>query len=461
MAARSRTKSPPGPRAFGRKVPLPGFLAGHFTLLGMKVPTAAIVILVALTLIGATVVGIIFTRAPQFIFSPIEHRYDVSDPAFLRSMGILLGPPLAPGNRIDTLLNGDEIFPAMLAAIRSAKKSVDFETYIYWSGDIGKKFADALAERAQAGVHVHVLVDWAGSKKMERDYFNELGRAGAVVMRYHQPAWFRFRHVNERTHRKILVVDGTVGFTGGVGIADEWTGHAQDPAHWRDTHYRIEGPAVSQLQATFLDNWIQAAGEVLHGDDYFPAVPATGPFPAQMVKSSINGGAESIELMYLLSIAAAARSIDLEMAYFIPDQLAIDQLVAAARRGVRIRILVPGEHTDSHFVRAASRAHWARLLNAGVEIYEYGPTMYHCKVMVVDGLWTSVGSTNFDTRSFRLNEEANLNVYDEHFAARQRSDFERDLANAHRVTLAEYEGRPWYVKAWDTVVAFFEPTVAG
>src|SRR6185503_7703283 len=177
MVARSQRKNSPGPRAFGRRVPLPGFLAGHFTLLGMKVPTAAIVVIIAVTL-----VAILFTRAPRYIFNPIEHRYDVSDPEFLRSMGILLGPPLAPGNRIDTLLNGDEIFPAMLAAIRSAKKSVDFETYIYWSGDIGKEFADALAERARAGVHVHVLVDWAGSKKMERAYFNELGRAGAVVM---------------------------------------------------------------------------------------------------------------------------------------------------------------------------------------------------------------------------------------------------------------------------------------
>jgi len=447
--------------AFGRRVPLPAFLQGDATLVGIKVPMAGIVVVVALTLVAITVWGIVFTRAPRLITAHIEHRYDVADPAFLRSMGVLLGPPLAPGNRIDTLLNGDEIFPAMLAAIRSAKKSVTFETYIYWSGEVGKQFADALAERARHGVRVHVLLDWVGSHKMDEEYRNEMGGAGAVIMRYHQPKWFRFRHVNERTHRKLLVVDGTVGFTGGVGIADEWRGHAQGPNHWRDTHFRIEGPVVSQLQAAFADNWTQATGEVLHGDEYFPPLSPMGSSPAQVFKSSIDGGAESMQLMYMLSIAAAKSTIDLAMAYFIPDDLALEHLVAALKRGVRVRILVPGGNTDSPLVRRASRAHWQRLLQAGAEIYEYQPTMYHCKVMVVDGLWASVGSTNFDTRSFRLNAEANLNVYDPQFARRQITDFERDLARARRITLADYEARPWYEAAWESVVAFFEPTLGG
>jgi cardiolipin synthase len=462
---RQRAKSKPTAQAhvqaFGKRMPLPEFLRSNATIFGVKVPVAGIVMVVVLTLVAITLWGIVFTRAPRLLTAHIEHRYDAADPAFLRSMGVLLGPPLAPGNRIDTLVNGDEIFPAMLEAIRSARKTITFETYIYWKGEVGQRFAEALAERARHGVKVHVLLDWVGSHKMDDKYRNEMGAAGAAIMRYHQPKWFRFRHVNERTHRKLLVVDGTVGFTGGVGIADEWSGHAQDPAHWRDTHFRVEGPVVSQLQAAFADNWVQATGEVLHGDEYFPQLSPAGGSAAQVFKSSINGGAESMQLMYMLSIVAAKSSIDLAMAYFIPDDLALEHLVAALRRGVRVRILVPGEHTDSKMVRRASRAHWQRLLAAGAEIYEYAPTMYHCKVMVVDGVWASVGSTNFDTRSFRLNAEANLNVYDPQFARRQTADFERDLGRAHRVTLAEYEARPWYEAAWESMVAFFEPTLGG
>jgi cardiolipin synthase len=276
-------------------------------------------------------------------------------------------------------------------------------------------------------------------------------------MKYHRPKWFKFRHLNHRTHRKLLVVDGRVGFTGGVGIADPWDGDAQDKDHWRDTHFRIEGPVVAQLQGAFADNWTQASGEVLHGDDYFPAIEAAGPLPAQMFKSSVEGGAESMQLMYLLSVAAAKSTIDLSMAYFIPDDHTMDHLAAALKRGVRLRIIMPGEETDSWMVRRASRATWGRILENGGEIYEYQPTMFHCKVLVVDGLWTSVGSTNFDTRSFRLNDEANLNVYDRDFAARQGAEFERDLQRSRRITYEEWKSRPWYEKALEHTIAFFEP----
>ena len=444
-------------KVFGRKVPTPEVLKKRVKLLGIDVPVAAIAIIVGLTLIAITVWGIIFSRAPQDITQPIEHRYSVADPQFLRSMGVLLGPPLLPGNRAQILINGDEIFPAMLAAIRSAKKSITFESYIYWKGNIGKQFADALAERARAGVKVHVLLDWAGSHKMDQDYINEMGAAGVQIMKYHQPQWYRFRHLNHRTHRKILVIDGAIGFTGGVGIADEWTGHAQDPDHWRDTHFRVEGPVVAQLQGAFADNWTQTAGDVLHGDDYFPELRSVGTLPGQMFKSSMEGGAESMQLMYMLSLAAASKSIDLSMAYFIPDDLSMDHLVAALKRGVKVRIILPGDHTDSHLVRVVSRSHWGRILKAGGEIYEYQPTMYHCKVLIIDGLWSSVGSTNFDSRSFRLNDEANLNVYDREFAARQTAQFEKDLEKSRRITLAEWENRPLYDKAWGHIVAFFGP----
>jgi cardiolipin synthase A/B len=444
-------------KLFGRKIAVSGVLARRLEILGIQVPVAAIAVIVGLTLIAITVWGIIFTRAPRHITKQIDHHYAVEDPEFTRSMNILLGPPLDPGNRVDTLVNGDQIFPAMLEAIASAKKTITFESYIYWNGDIGKKFADALSERARNGVKVHVLLDWAGSQKMEQDWINEMGVAGVEIIKYHKPQWYRFKRINQRTHRKLLVVDGRIGFTGGVGIADNWTGNAQDPDHWRDTHFRIEGPVVAQVQGAFTDNWTQATGEVLHGDDYFPEEKSLGPLRAQMFKSSVAGGAESMQLMYMLSLAAAKSSIDLSMAYFIPDRQSLDHLVAALQRGVRLRIIVPGEHTDSHLVRSASKSHWGRLLRHGAEIYEYQPTMFHCKVMVIDKLWTSVGSTNFDTRSFRLNAEANLNVYDREFAARQLAQFEQDLQKSRRITLHEWESRPLYEKAWEHTVAFFDP----
>jgi cardiolipin synthase len=443
--------------AFGRKWQLPEIFSDTIDIVGIRIPVAGIVVVAALTLVAMTIWGIIVSRAPRHITQQLTHQYSVSDSQFLRSMGVLLGPPLVQGNRITTLVNGDEIFPAMLEAIRSAKRTIDFESYIYWSGDIGRQFADALAERARAGVKVHVLLDWFGSHKMDQDYINRMGRAGVEVVRYHQPQWYHVRHVNNRTHRKLLVVDGAVGFTGGVGIADQWTGHAQDADHWRDTHYRIEGPVVAQLQAAFADNWTKMTGEVLHGDAYFPEVKPGGASPAQMFKSSIEGGAESMQLMYMLSLVAAKETIDLSMAYFIPDPLAMDHIVAAIKRGVRVRILLPGSHTDSRLVRAASRSYWGRILEAGGEIYEYQPTMFHCKVLVVDGLWVSAGSTNFDTRSFRLNDEANLNVYDREVARRQVEQFDKDVQSARRITLEEWRGRPLLEKAWDHTVAFFGP----
>jgi len=249
------------------------------------------------------------------IDTAIPRLYDTSDPQFARAMGALLGPAIADGNRVDTLLNGDEIFPPMLAAIRDAKKTITFESYIYWSGDIGRQFADALAERARAGVKVHLLLDWLGSSKLDPAQLALMEDAGVNVRKFHKPAWYHLAHMNNRTHRKVLVVDGKVGFTGGVGIADQWSGHAQDPDHWRDTHYRVEGPVVAQMQSVFLDNWVKVTGDVKHGDDYFPVLSPRGNSRAQMFSSSPQGGSESMHLMYLLAITAATRSIQLSSAY--------------------------------------------------------------------------------------------------------------------------------------------------
>ncbi|HRO60297.1 MAG TPA: cardiolipin synthase [Burkholderiaceae bacterium] len=376
----------------------------------------------------------------------IEHRlereYTTEDPQFARSLGALLGPPLVEGNQVEVLVNGDRIFPAMLEAIRGAKSTIGFETYIYWSGTIGREFADALIERAHDGVAVHVLLDWVGSAKMEEHLIDEMLAAGIEIERFHEPSGVTLSKLNNRTHRKLLIVDGAVGFTGGVGIADIWRGDAQDEDHWRDTHFRVTGPVVAQMQAVFMDNWIKATGRVLHGEAYFPALRPTGDHLAQMFSSSPTGGSESMHLMYLMAITAARHSIDLSSAYFVPDELTVQALVAAARRGVRIRIITPGPIIDAEIVRKASRAQWGSLLAAGVEIFEYQPTMYHCKVMIVDSLLVSVGSTNFDNRSFRLNDEANLNVLDSEFALRQVEIFEADLERSRRVTLEQWQQRP-------------------
>lgn len=341
----------------------------------------------------------------------------------------------------------------MLEAIRNARHSITFETYIYWSGDIGQQFADALSERARAGVKVHVLLDWVGSAKIEDGFLTEMKDAGAEIEKFHEPKWYDLARLNNRTHRKLLIVDGTIGFTGGVGIAPQWTGHAQDPDHWRDSHYQVRGPVVAQMQATFLDNWLKVTGRVMHGSAYFPALVSVGTHQAQMFSSSPASGSESMQLMYHLAITAAEHSLDLSVAYFVPDDLTRKLLTDALKRGVRVRLVTPGPHTDTETVKAASRATWGPLLQAGAEIYEYQPTMYHCKVMIVDRLMVSVGSTNFDNRSFRLNDEANLNVFDPTFAVRQAAIFEEDIQHSRRVTYEEWLGRPWTEKLTEKLVS--------
>ncbi|HEY0916892.1 MAG TPA: cardiolipin synthase [Solimonas sp.] len=401
----------------------------------------AVITTVLLTVL-AIVLAANFKTPEKALERKLEHRYAVADPQFRREMGVMLGPGIVPGNHIDDLQNGDEIFPAMLAAIRAAQRTITLETYIYWSGEVGRQFAEALSERARNGVAVKVMVDWAGSIKMEDALIQTMRDAGVELHQYRPLHWYNITRLNNRTHRKLLVVDGRIGFTGGVGIADLWSGHAQDPKHWRDLHFRIEGPVVAQMQAAFNDNWIKTTGVVLNGEAYFPPLQRVGDTDAHVFVASPAGGSESMHLMYLMSIAAAERSIDLQAAYFVPDPLIMKALLAARQRGVRVRVVVPGKFIDSDTVRLASRAQWGELLQAGVEIHEYQPTMMHNKLLIVDGLMVSVGSTNFDVRSFRLNDEASLNVYDAGFAARMTEVFEDDLKHTVRYTHEIWARRP-------------------
>ncbi|WP_129648266.1 phospholipase D-like domain-containing protein [Peristeroidobacter agariperforans] len=407
----------------------------------------------ALLAVAFTVIALNFVQPERRIQRQVEHRYTTDDPRFLHELGTLLGPPILKGNRVANFENGDEIFPAMLAAIRGARRSINFETYIYWSGDIGREFADALIERSRAKVPVHVLIDWVGSQKMDEVLVHEMANAGIRIERYHPLHWYHLVRMNNRTHRKLLVVDGKVGFTGGVGIADQWEGDAQDDEHWRDSHYRIEGPAVAQMQAAFMDNWIKATGAVLRGEAYFPALEATGDAAGQVFTSSPTGGADSMLLMYLLAFSSATKTIDLSASYFVPDELTLRVLIDALKRGVRVRVIVPGEDIDTEIVRKASRASWGELLAAGAQIYEYQPTMFHCKTLIVDGLLVSVGSTNIDTRSFRLNDEANLNVYDARFAQALTKVFEQDLQRTRQITLQAWLHRPLSEKIMENAAA--------
>jgi cardiolipin synthase A/B len=387
-----------------------------------------------------------FVTPEKQLSQKVEHRYAIADPQFRREMGVLLGPAILPGNRVTDLENGDQIFPAMLEAIQSARQTITFETYIYWSGEVGKRFGDAFCERARSGVKVSVTIDSVGSANLDAQMLQRMQQCGVDVERYRPLRWYNISRLNKRTHRKLLIIDGTVGFTGGVGIGDSWQGHAQDPDHWRDIHFRIEGPVIAQLQSAFNDNWTKMTGNVLNGATYFPAIAPAGSMDANLFMSSPSGGSESMHLMYLMVIAASVRSIDLAAAYFVPDELVTNALLAARGRGVKVRILMPGKNTDSPAVRLASKADWEPLLIAGVEMYEYDPTMLHNKLLIADGEMVSVGSTNFDQRSFQLNDEASLNVYDATFAKRMGEVFEEDLAKATPYTLEMWRKRSWKEK---------------
>jgi cardiolipin synthase A/B len=390
----------------------------------------------------AVLIAVNVTSGEHKISKRVSSPFGVADPQFARSMGTLFGPPLVPGNHVTSLYNGRQIFDAMVGDIRGARKSVTFETYIYWSGAVGQRFTAALVDRARVGVKVHLIIDAVGSGKMDVAQLQAMRAAGVEVEKYQPIHWYSLDRLNNRTHRKLLIVDGRIGFTGGVGIADKWDGDAQDPDHWRDTHFRVVGPVVAQMQATFVEHWLTTRGDLLQGPDYFPQLVSQGDTAAQMVRSSYDDGTESIRLLYLLSIASARQSVLIANSYFIPDDLSVRTLIEARGRGVDVELIVPGAQIDSEVTRAASRRRWAPLLEAGVAIYEFQPTMFHCKVMVVDDLWVSVGSTNFDSRSFRLNAEANLNAVDRGLAIEERAAFERDRRRSRRITADEWRHRP-------------------
>lgn len=368
-----------------------------------------------------------------------------------RTADINAGNVRIPYNAVRLLQNGDEIFPAMLEAIRGAERSVCMETYVYWSGKIAEDFAQALAESARRGVMVHVILDWYGCIRMSDDLVNTMRAAGVQVEEFRPLRWYQFVRANYRTHRKLLVVDGKTGFTGGVGIAEEWMGHAQDPDHWRDNHYRFEGPVVREMQAIFFLNWSKCGHTPPARSDlrYYPEINAAGRAVTAACHSSPLEGNDRILTLFRNAISRAQKQIWIATAYFMPGDELLESLIKASRRGVAIKILMCGGHIDKEVVRFASRAHWGRLLKAGIELYEYQPTLFHVKMLIVDNEWVSIGSANFDARSVRLNDELNINLYGEHFVGEHIQVFERDLEKSKQLTLEAWKERPWSIKLKD------------
>jgi cardiolipin synthase len=371
-------------------------------------------------------------------FYRYEPDYGVDSPEFRRSLDAL-GTEMVPNNRASILQNGDEFFPAMLDAIRRARLSVNMEMYIFTEGEVARDFAAAMSERARAGVEVRLLVDSLGSSLGGLEPL--LVAAGVKVREYKPLRIYSIYRLGRRTHRKILTVDGRVGFCGGLGIDDRWKGDARNPREWRETILRIEGPVVSQLQSIFMEDWVHTTGEVLHGDAQFPAISPAGDALAQAIASSRSDQSSMAKLLHYMAIQAARRRIWIENAYFVPDRQIRRSLLRAAARGVEVKLIVPGPQTDVPIIRMASRFHYGELLDGGVEIYEYTPTMLHTKLMVVDGLWSTIGSINFDNRSMRRNAEANISVYDRAFASRVERVVAEDLETSERFTKEKWRKR--------------------
>ena len=372
----------------------------------------------------------------------LDTDLEVDSQDFMRAAEALTGAPITVGNEAELLINGDRIFPCFLETIGAAEKTLNVQTYIYWRGDIATDVAGAIAAKAEEGVDCKVILDALGAVKMDRGLVRDMERAGVRVILFRPPKPYAVRRLVNRTHRRILVADGRVGMTGGVGIAAEWTGDAEDPDHWRDTHVRVRGPVVRGLQGAFAENWLEATGEVLAGEDYLPELESTGDRgQMQVVRSSATVGDTNVEALYYLAIASARKSIELTAAYFVPRPAFMDALCSAAKRGVDVRILVPGPHIDKGFVRVAGRAAYEQLLDSGVSLYEYQPTMLHAKSMVVDGSWSSVGTVNFDNRSFQLHDEITLCVWDEEFAGKLSKEFARDIERADRIESGRWNAR--------------------
>jgi len=373
----------------------------------------------------------------------------------LPSIANLTGSPILDGNRAEVLQNGDEFFPPLFRDVEAATKSIHVETYVWWKGEICDRLAALLAKKARQGVEVRLTLDAVGSNKGKNQLFRDMQKAGVKIAWFHPFRLADLGLVNNRTHRKIAVLDGRIGYVFGHGIAEEWTGHGQDATHWRDTGVRLEGPVVNALQGVFAENWVDTTAEVIAGLKYFPRLPAAGTVRAHVIASSPQGGVSKLELLLKLAIASAQEELLIQNPYFIPDEELVALLEAAVKRGVAVRIMLPGPVTDSSVVRHAGHRFFEELLGHGIHIYENQRTLLHQKTMVVDGEWSLIGSTNLDDRSLDINDEASVGLIDKQVAARLTQAFRDDLASSKELTLAGWRGRG----LWHRTVDRFSYTI--
>jgi cardiolipin synthase A/B len=407
-------------------------------------------VLLLLTLLSTSGCSHIFgDKRTSYTYKP---DYGVDSPQFRRSLDVL-GTEMVPQNNAILLENGDEFFPAMLDAIRAARASVNMELFIFNEGKIAAEFANVLAAKAREGVEVRVLLDDWGSHPKQLE---ELMTNAGVKLKWYKPVRiYTIYKVGNRTHRKLLTVDGRIGFTGGVGVDDRWMGDARNPKEWRETMVRLEGPVVAQLQSIFMEDWVHTTGEVLHGEKQFPPIPAAGAMLAQAISASRSDASSMAKLLYYIAIQAARKSIWIENAYFVPDGQIRRGLVHAVQRGVDVRIIVPGPHIDIPMVRMASRFHYGELLDGGVKMFEYQPTMMHNKVMVVDGIWATIGSINFVNRSMKKNAEANVAIYDRGFAEIVEKSVLADLEKSQQFTKQMWKKRGFLARMGELVFWLF------
>jgi len=380
----------------------------------------------------------------------------VTNDTFRNSLAGQLRTAFLSGNYVEPLLNGDQYFPSMIAAIRSATNTINIETFIWKSGRMCDAFVEALSERARAGVEVRAIADALGTMNLKDEDLDKMRSAGVKFIRYNKPRLYLLNRLNYRDHRKLLIVDGRIGFTGGSCIGDAWLGNAETADLWRDTHFKVLGPTVAQLQGIFGANWLKTEGEMLFGEKFYPVLEHQGDMLAQNFASGPQDGGEFARLVYLSAIAAAQHWIRLEQSYFVPDDLGMEALLKARGRGVDIEIITPS-NIDANIVRRASRTLWPQLLRAGVKIYEYGPAKLHCKILIVDDYFVSCGSVNFDERSLRINDESNINVLDAAFATRMVADFERDKTQSRVIHLADVKQTPWYLRTYEWFMGLLRP----
>ncbi len=389
----------------------------------------------------------------------LDHETTISSPAFLPSVVGLTGRQLIDGNRVRLLNNGDEFYPAMLSAVRKASESITIEAYIFWKGRVGMEFAVALAERARNGVSVKILLDAVGSSSIGTEILQILESGGCELAWFNPIRPFSIGRFNYRTHRKTLVVDGRVGFTGGAGIADQWSGNAEGPEHWRDMQIEIEGPGIVPLQTGFAQNWLQTTRELVSGPRFFPQIPSAGDVAIHGMLSSPSAGASAARIIYYFAIICARQSILIANPYFIPDQTAIDALVEARGRGVDVRVTVSGRYNDNWLARNNSIQLCGPLLRAGIAVFEYDRTMLHQKTMVVDGRWATIGTTNFDNRSFAFNEESNISFTDPALVAAMEDTYRADEAVSSRLTLEAWQRRGVVQRTREFLASFLQDQV--